>query len=138
MPFWQFFRMGWDGHALLVRPSKMHHSIWKILFVLGAYEYLERQEGKIRKCLFFYVKILWNNSVTTNCHSRIEINQNHLFQTPFYLVKIIAHCVHLFTKGRISINADCELLKYTFLQIVLQKILLQYLPWIFHLYLGWR
>ena len=36
----------------------MHPSIQKILFVLGAYEYLERQEGKIRKCLFFYVKIL--------------------------------------------------------------------------------
>ena len=30
----------------------------KILFVLGSYEYLERLEGKIRKCLFFYVKIL--------------------------------------------------------------------------------
>ena len=26
-------------------------------------EYLERLEGKIRKCLFFYVKIFWNNSV---------------------------------------------------------------------------
>ena len=26
------------GHALLVRPSKTHHSIWKILFVLGADE----------------------------------------------------------------------------------------------------
>ena len=37
--------------------SKMHHSIWKILSVLGADEYLERLEGKIRKCLFFYVKI---------------------------------------------------------------------------------
>ena len=41
----------------------MHHSIWKILFVLGAYEYLERKEGKIRKCLFFYVRIFKNNSV---------------------------------------------------------------------------
>ena len=30
----------------------------KILFVLGVNEYLERLEGKIRKCLFFYVKIL--------------------------------------------------------------------------------
>ena len=37
--------------------SKMHHSIWKILSVLGTNEYLERLEGKIRKCLFFYVKI---------------------------------------------------------------------------------
>ena len=51
------FSEGWDGRALLVQPSKMHHSIWKILFVLGANEYLERLEGKIRKCLFFYVKI---------------------------------------------------------------------------------
>ena len=64
MPFWQFFRKGWDGRALLVRPSKIHHSIWKILFVFGADEYLERLEGKIRKCLFFYVKIFSNNSVT--------------------------------------------------------------------------
>ena len=63
MPFWQFVRKGWDGHALLVRPSKMHHIIWKILFVLCADEYLERLEGKIRKCLFFYVKIFKDNSV---------------------------------------------------------------------------
>ena len=40
-----------------------HHSIWKILLVLGANEYLERLEGKIRKCLFFYVKIFKDNSV---------------------------------------------------------------------------
>ena len=58
-----FFRKGWDGSALLVRPSKTHHSIWKIIFVLGADEYLERLEGKIRKCLFFYVKIFKNNGV---------------------------------------------------------------------------
>ena len=64
MPFWQFFRKGWDGRALLVRPSKMHHSIWKTIFVLGADEYLERLEVKIRKCLFFYVKIFKNNSVS--------------------------------------------------------------------------
>ena len=41
----------------------MHHSIWNFCFVLGAYEYLERQEGKIRKCLLFYVKIFLNNNV---------------------------------------------------------------------------
>ena len=29
----------------------------KIIFVLGSYKYLEIVEGKIRKCLFFYVKI---------------------------------------------------------------------------------
>ena len=56
MPTWHFFWKGWDGHALLVRPSKMHHSIWKILFVLGANKYLERLEGKIRKCLFLLLK----------------------------------------------------------------------------------
>ena len=42
----------------------MHHSISKILFVLDADEYLERLEGKIRKCLFFfmlkYSKIMWS------------------------------------------------------------------------------
>ena len=57
VPFWQFFRMGWDGRALLGQPSRIPHRNWKIIFVLGAYEYLERQEDKIRKCLFFYVKI---------------------------------------------------------------------------------
>ena len=55
--FWRFLRKGWDGCTLLMQPSKIHHSIWRILFVLGADEYLERLEGKIRKCLFFYVKI---------------------------------------------------------------------------------
>ena len=42
---WQFFRKGWDGCAMLVGPLKMHLII---LFVLGADEYLERLEGKIR------------------------------------------------------------------------------------------
>ena len=53
----EFFSQGWYGHALLIQPSKSHHSIWKIIFVLGADEYLERLEVKIRKCLLFYVKI---------------------------------------------------------------------------------
>ena len=57
VPFWQFFRKGWDGRALLVRPSKMHNSTRKIAVVLGADECLERLEGKIQKCLFFYVRI---------------------------------------------------------------------------------
>ena len=42
----------------------MHHSIWTILFVSGADEYLERLEGKIRKWIFFFVKYskitVWN------------------------------------------------------------------------------
>ena len=44
--------------------SKTHQRILKILFVLGADEYLEGLEGKIRKYLFFYVEIFQNNSVT--------------------------------------------------------------------------
>ena len=36
VPFLQFFRMGWDGCALLVWPSRIPHWNSKILFVLGA------------------------------------------------------------------------------------------------------
>ena len=50
-----------------MQPSKKHHSIWKILFVLGANEYLERLEGKIRKCYSFMLKhskiTVWNLEV---------------------------------------------------------------------------
>ena len=63
VPFWQFFIMGWDGHALLGRPSRILHGNWKIILVLGADEYIERLEDKIRECLLFYVKIFKNNSV---------------------------------------------------------------------------
>ena len=34
----------------------MHHSIWKILFVLGADEYLERLEGKLESAYSFMLK----------------------------------------------------------------------------------
>ena len=51
------FQKGLGWPFLLVRPSKTHHSISKILFVFGADEYIERLEVKIRKRLFFYVKI---------------------------------------------------------------------------------
>ena len=43
--------------GLLVQPLKSNHSNCQIIFVLGAGEYIERLEGKIRKDLFFYVKI---------------------------------------------------------------------------------
>ena len=48
----------------------MHHSIQKIIFVLGADEYLERLEGKIRKRLFFYNTIFQNNSVRAKQRKR--------------------------------------------------------------------
>ena len=55
MPFWQFSRKGWDGRALLVRPLKMHHSISKILFVLGADEYLD-WKAKLESAYYFILK----------------------------------------------------------------------------------
>jgi hypothetical protein len=56
VPFWQFFRQGRDGRALLVRPSRIPHGISRILFALGADEFLARshffkvQAGKITVC----------------------------------------------------------------------------------------
>ena len=53
VPFWQMFRQGWDGRALLIRPSRILHRISKILFELGADELLAMLEGKIREAPFF-------------------------------------------------------------------------------------
>ena len=47
VPFWQFFRQGRDGRALLVRPSRIPDRISKILFALGADEFLAMLEVKI-------------------------------------------------------------------------------------------
>ena len=58
-----------------IKVDKTHHSIWKLLFVLGADEYLERLEGKIRECLFFYIKY----SKITVC----KVNQKD-FLTSFF------------------------------------------------------
>ena len=56
VPFWQFFRQGRDGCALLVRPSRIPHRISKIFFALGADEFLAMLEGKIREAPFFKVR----------------------------------------------------------------------------------
>ena len=53
VPFWQFFRMGCDGRALLVWPSRIPYSNLKNIFVLGPYDSLERLEGKIGQAPFF-------------------------------------------------------------------------------------
>ena len=53
VPFWQFFRQGRDGHALLVRPSRIPHRISKTLFALGADEFLAMLEVKVREAPFF-------------------------------------------------------------------------------------
>ena len=47
VPFWQLFIQGWDGHALLVWPSKIPHGISKIIFALDADEFLAMLKGKI-------------------------------------------------------------------------------------------
>jgi len=53
VPFWQFFRQGWDGRALLVWPSRIPHRISKILFALGDDEFLAMLESKIGEASFF-------------------------------------------------------------------------------------
>ena len=53
VPFWLFFRQGRDGRALLVQPLGIPHGISKIIFVLGADEFLSMLEGKIREAPFF-------------------------------------------------------------------------------------
>ena len=55
MPFWQFVRQRWDGHALLVQPSRIPQRISKIIFALGADELLAMLEGKISEAPFFKV-----------------------------------------------------------------------------------
>ena len=52
LPFWQFFRQGWDGRALLVQTSRIPHRISKILLALGADEFLAMLEGKLREAPF--------------------------------------------------------------------------------------
>ena len=56
MPFWQFFRQGRDGRALLVQPSRIPRWISKITFALGSYEFLAMLVGKTRKAYYFRVQ----------------------------------------------------------------------------------
>ena len=53
MAFWQFFRKGWDGCVLIVWPSRIPNRNSKIIFALGADEFLVLLEGKIREAPFF-------------------------------------------------------------------------------------
>ena len=47
--FWQFFRQGRDGRAVLVLPSRIPDRISKIIFALGVDEFVAILEGKIRE-----------------------------------------------------------------------------------------
>ena len=95
-----FFRKGWDGSALLVRPSKTHHSIWKIIFVLGADEYLERLElesaysfmlkySKITVC--FKTILDWSKLVCT-CSNCFGSEQKYIFINEFCQNRIGLEC----------------------------------------------
>ena len=53
VPFWQFFRKGRDGCALIVWPSKIPHRNSKNIFAFGADEFLVMLEGKIREAKKF-------------------------------------------------------------------------------------
>ena len=55
VPFWQFFRQGRDGRAVLGWPSRIPHRISKIIFALGADVFLAVQ-CKIREAPFFKVQ----------------------------------------------------------------------------------
>ena len=122
IPFWQFFRKGWDGRALLVRPSKMHHSIWIFCFVLGANKYLERLEAKLESAYSFLLKYSKMTVCGAYCISNYSewvavFLRSTLWQPPFYLVKIIAHCAHLYyvqiywnyLKGEFGLALFCRL-----------------------------
>ena len=64
----------------------MHHSIWKIILVLGAYVYLKRQKAKIRKFIFFYVKIFLNNSVFSNECFRFTFHCKSMAKIQYFLL----------------------------------------------------
>ena len=51
MPFWQYFKKGWDG------PQKRILGLDFFLFVLGADEYVERLESQIWK---YSILFCWN------------------------------------------------------------------------------
>ena len=58
---------------MLVQPTKSNRGNWKILFVLGSYEYLERLEGKIRDGIFFFVNKSDNYSVANIANATANI-----------------------------------------------------------------
>ena len=56
VPFWQLFRQGRDGRALLVQPSRIPYRISKLFLALGGDEFLAMLEGKVREAPFFKVQ----------------------------------------------------------------------------------
>ena len=69
-------RQGWDGRALLVQPSRIPHRISKILFALGADEFLAMLEGKIRVTPFFKVQ---SGKITVCCGYAAHTASTHAY-----------------------------------------------------------
>ena len=84
MPFWQFFRQGRDCRALLVQLSRIPHGISKILFALGADDFLALLEGKIKECHLFKVQ---SGKTTVCCFNMRHLVLNELLLIIFNVVK---------------------------------------------------
>ena len=93
MPFWQFFRMGLDGSALLVPPSIILHRNSKNIFVLGADYSLERLEGKTRKGPFSKVQsgkiTVW---LAKNTNSSQRVLNCLVLSAPANMIKKYSGC----------------------------------------------
>ena len=62
--------------------------------MLGVDEYLEIQEGKIRKCLFFYGKVFSNNSVLPISEVLIVDTEESEIYTTVHTRLIMARQLH--------------------------------------------
>ena len=106
VPFWQLFRQGRDGRALLVQPSRIPHRISKNLFALGADDFLAMLEGKIREGPFFKVQ----SGKTTVCWGSkmgIKKSGDELFFNLWYLA--FAHNVHCRKHQKLFVVEPCSL-----------------------------
>ena len=87
MPFWKFLKNGWDGCALLVQASKLHHSIWKILFVLGANEYQD-WKAKLESAYSFILKYskmtVWMMNLNNVLHKFVDFFLPNTAQIQFF------------------------------------------------------
>ena len=64
MIFWQFFRKGWDGHALLVQPFISAHRKWPEMVVPASTNQL-KQCGILRKVISNLVLMVGNRIKST-------------------------------------------------------------------------
>ena len=94
MPFWQFFRQGWDGRALLFSAALKHPSQdfkRKKKSQKSADEFLAILEGKIRVTPFFKVQ---SSKITVCILKQIEISSflTDLLSIPLDKLLSFRHC----------------------------------------------